>query len=184
MLDKTLKRYLRATGMALSLLAAPAIARAQTFDFQAQMQAEAAAGGAWHYQSIPCANATVTEVTPRLRSSMTQTVFTPQDYDQSGVQVGFRLSQPWRYLGNLTTSRLYVVHYQGTSGNDIMRSERAGDSVQLCLTGFPLPRIDPTTQRVICNPDKDGRGFEFRVYDYRLHAAYIGPNSEHSCGGA
>jgi hypothetical protein len=65
-----------------------------------------------------------------------------------------------------------------------MRTERVGDAVQICLTGFPLPRVDPKTHQVLCNPDADARGFEFRVYDYRQHAAYIGINSEHGCGGA
>ena len=69
-------------------------------------------------------------------------------------------------------------------GNDVMQAERPGDRVQLCLAGFPLPRVDPSTHRVECNPDSDARGFTFRVYDYRRHAAYIGMNAEHDCGGA
>jgi hypothetical protein len=171
-------------GCVLALVVWPALAAsAQAVDYQAMTQAETAAGGAWHFKSIPCAEGTVTDVTPRLRS-LNQTVFTAQDFEQSGVAVSIRFAAPWRYLAELRTTSARVVHYQGTPGNALMQSERAGDRVQVCLVSFPVPRVDPSTKRTLCDPDRDPRGFEFRVYDYRQHAAYIGPDSQHMCGGA
>ena len=61
--------------------------------------------------------------------------------------------------------------------NPIMLQERVGDRVQVCLVGTPTP-----TDR--CDPGKDSRGRIYRVYDYRLHAAYVGENGNHACGGA
>ncbi len=65
-----------------------------------------------------------------------------------------------------------------------MRSERRGDRIQVCLLSFPLPRFDKATHQWICDPDADPRGWMFRVYEYRRHAAFYGPNTQHSCGGA
>lgn len=161
-------------------VSAPAFAQASG---DAEMQAEATAGGPWHFRSIPCSDAVVKEVGPRLAEPH-QTVFTAKDYEQSGVTVVFRHPQPWHYLGSLVTTQTIVTHYQDMPGNALMRVERPGDRVQICLTGFPLPLMDPSTHHVLCDPDKDPRGFTFRVYDYRRHAAYIGMNSEHDCGGA
>ena len=55
--------------------------------------------------------------------------------------------------------------------------ERAGDSVQLCSLGH----VEGTQG---CNPAADDRGRLYRVYDYRLHAAWSATNSQHECGGA
>jgi hypothetical protein len=173
-----LHRTPTAVVVALLALGAP-VADAQDADLTAQ----SIAGGAWHFASIPCADGLVSAVSPRLTSS-TQTGFSPEDFQQSGVSVTIRFSQPWKYLARLTTTKETIVHYEGMAGNALMQSERAGDRVQVCLTGFPLPRIDPATKHVLCDPDQDPRGFEFRVYDVRRHAAYIGPNAEHACGGA
>jgi hypothetical protein len=174
-----MKRFFGWAALGVFVLFQCGAAAAQDVDFDAQT----AAGGAWHYKSVPCAMGVVSDVGPRLQS-MGQTVFTAADYDSSGVSVGIRFPQPWHFLASLSATKEYIVHYQGAAGNAIMRSERAGDSVQVCLVSFPAPRIDPATHRVLCDPDKDARGLTFRVYDVRQHAAYVGPNSEHDCGGA
>ena len=64
-----------------------------------------------------------------------------------------------------------AVDYQ--PGNPIAMRERAGDKVQTCLYSVPKN----------CPPGDD-RGKVYRTYDYRLHAAYYLPATEHSCGGA
>jgi hypothetical protein len=69
------------------------------------------------------------------------------------------------------------VHYQGDAGNGVMMSEHRGDEVQACFLGGPAPTIG-------CNPDKDLRGRDYRVWDYRQRKQYWGDNSEHGCGGA
>jgi hypothetical protein len=130
--------------------------------------------GPWHYRSIPCADSTVIRVAPRLQL-VGQTVFTADDYEQSGVQVEFA-----RRLGvdpAFPSGHASVTHYQGTVGNDVMTGERPGDRVQAGFLGYPAP----TTT---CDPDKDSRGRTYRVYDYRQRASYVGWNSEHICGGA
>ena len=98
--------------------------------------------------------------------------------------VELRLPKAPRFLNGQPISETSVVHYQDERGNSLMQSERPGDKVQVCLTAFPTPSHDPKTGQVICDPNVDPRGLVFRVYDYRRHAAYIGPDSQHSCGGA
>jgi hypothetical protein len=130
--------------------------------------------GAWHYRSVACVDTTVRSVEPRLTTDGQKT-FTAQDFEQSGVEVEFNTN-----LGSDPANpnmRAAVTHYQNTAGNNIMMRERAGDKVQVCFISRPAP----TTY---CDPDKDGRGRVFRVYDYRQHAQYSGMNSEHDCGGA
>jgi len=130
--------------------------------------------GAWRYRSVACVDTTVRSVEPRLTTDGQKT-FTAQDFEQSGVEVEFNTN-----LGSDPANpnmRAAVTHYQNTAGNNIMMRERAGDKVQVCFISRPAP----TTY---CDPDKDGRGRVFRVYDYRQHAQYSGMNSEHDCGGA
>ena len=55
--------------------------------------------------------------------------------------------------------------------------EHPGDRVQLCYLGH----VEGAQE---CHPATDDRGRLYRVYDYRLHAAWSATNSEHSCGGA
>jgi hypothetical protein len=55
--------------------------------------------------------------------------------------------------------------------------ERPGDRVQLCYLGH----VEGAPG---CNPAADDRGRLYRVYDYRLHAAWTATNSQHVCGGA
>jgi hypothetical protein len=134
----------------------------------------ALATGPWHYRSIPCVDALVKTVTPRLGSAG-QTTYTKSDYDQSGVEVTFttRLGADPAVPSALAA----VVHYQGTAGNSVMIAERPNDRVQVCVLQTPVP-----TQ--FCNPDKDSRGRVYRIWDYRQQAQYSGMNSEHDCGGA
>jgi hypothetical protein len=61
--------------------------------------------------------------------------------------------------------------------NTVMDAQAVGDKVQVCLVAFP-----ETAYR--CDPKKDSRGRFYRVFNYRLNAAYMGPNSGHLCGGA
>lgn len=129
--------------------------------------------GVWHYRSVACVNTTVRSVGPRLVGDGQKT-FTAKDFE-SGAEVEFNTT-----LGSDPANpnmRAAVVHYQDTPGNNIMMRERPGDKVQVCFVSRPAP----TTE---CDPDKDGRGRVFRVYDYRQHAQYSGMNSEHGCGGA
>lgn len=55
--------------------------------------------------------------------------------------------------------------------------QRVGDKVQVCLIHTP-------TREPGCDPTQDSRGRIYRVYNYRLRAAYSGWNSNHYCGGA
>lgn len=137
-------------------------------------QSEQYAPGVWHYRSVACVNTTVKSVEPRL-TTYGQKTFTARDFQESGVTVEFntRLGSDPANPNMLAA----VTHYQGTPGNNIMMAEHAGDRVQVCFISRPAPTK-------YCNPDKDGRGRMFRIYDYRRHAQYSGMNSEHDCGGA
>jgi hypothetical protein len=130
--------------------------------------------GPWHYHAISCVDTTVTSVTARLGSAG-QTTFTADDFKQSGVIVEFNTGLGITPL--FSSGQASVVHYQDTAGNNIMSSEHPGDRVQVCYLGGPAPTK-------YCNPDKDNRGRNYRVYDYKLHQQYWGGNSEHDCGGA
>lgn len=61
--------------------------------------------------------------------------------------------------------------------NSTLAQQKVGDKVQVCLIASP-------TKDQYCNPDQDSRGRFFRVYNYRLKAAYSGTNANHLCGGA
>ncbi len=137
-------------------------------------QDERYAPGVWHYRSVACVNTTVRSVEPRLTGGG-QNTFTVQDFEQSGVEVEFNTT-----LGSDPANphmRAAVVHYQNTAGNNIMMKEHTGDKVQVCFLSRPAPEVG-------CDPDEDGRGRVFRVYDYRQRTQYSGMNSEHDCGGA
>ena len=129
--------------------------------------------GPWHYRAISCVDTTVVSVTPRLGNDG-QTDFTAEDFKETGVAVTFNTSLGMQPLFRGQAS---VVHYQDTTGNNIMVAEHRGDRVQVCYLGGPAP-----TQ--YCNPDQDSRGRQYRVYDYRQRKQYWGGNSEHDCGGA
>jgi hypothetical protein len=129
--------------------------------------------GVWHYRSVACVNTTVKLVTPRLTGD-DQKTFTKQDFE-SGVFVEFDTT-----LGSDPANpKMFaaVAHYQNTPGNNVMMNEHPGDKVQVCFISRPAPTTG-------CDPDTDGRGRVFRVYDYRQHAQYAGQNGEHGCGGA
>ncbi|HEV3091874.1 MAG TPA: hypothetical protein VGX91_10605 [Candidatus Cybelea sp.] len=143
-------------------------------DAPAFAQDEQYAPGVWKYRSVACVDTTVRSVQPRLMSD-DQKTYTPADFQQSGVFVEFNTT-----LGSDPVNRnmrAAVTHYQGTPGNAIMIREHRGDKVQVCFLSRPAPTL-------YCDPDTDGRGRMFRVYDYRQHAQYSGMNSEHDCGGA
>ena len=131
--------------------------------------------GVWHYHTISCVDTTVLSVTPRL-GSPGQTAFSTSDFVQSGVIVTFN-TRLGVYAPAEPGARAAVTHYQDTAGNNVMMREHRGDKVQVCFLGGPAP----TTT---CNPDTDGRGRLYRVYDYRERAQYAGQNEEHDCGGA
>ncbi len=130
--------------------------------------------GPWHYRSVACVDTSVTKVVPRL-GSVGQTTFTAADFRQSGVIVSFasRLGVDPLYPQQHAT----VTHYQDMAGNAVMTAEHPGDRVQLCFLGGPAPTA-------YCDPDKDGRGRNYRVWDYEQRAQYAGMNDEHDCGGA
>ncbi len=140
------------------------------------------AGGAWTPGPfVPCTTGKVTSVGPRLEiPAGTPTA----ERFGSGVEVEYALPSAPRWFNSQTFHAARVVHYDHERGNAIMSRERPGDRVQVCFVAFPTPLHEPSTGAVICNPNVDSRGFEYRVYDYRLHAAYAGPDSQHSCGGA
>jgi len=69
------------------------------------------------------------------------------------------------------------VSLVGYSVSAVVLRERLGDRVQLCYLGH-VEGAD------VCHPATDDRGRLFRVYDYRLHAAWSATNSQHMCGGA
>ncbi len=129
--------------------------------------------GPWHFRAMSCVDTTVSEVTPRLVNEG-QTHFTAADY-QAGVQVFFNTGLGITPL--FSHGRAAVVHYQNVPGNGVMAAEHSGDRVQVCYLGGPAPTR-------FCDPDKDDRGRNYRVYDYKTHKQYWGMNSEHGCGGA
>ena len=140
------------------------------------------AGGAWHAgKNVPCAEGVVTSVHSRLvepgEAGGHQTF-------ESGVVVEFKLPTAPKFLNDQPSPAATVVHYDDDRTNPLMESEKAGDRVQVCLVAFPTPTHDPKTGKVICDPNVDPRGLIYRVYDYKHHAAYTGPDSQHGCGGA
>lgn len=66
---------------------------------------------------------------------------------------------------------------RGASPSSALAKQKVGDRVQVCLVFRPA---DGDT----CHPDRDPRGRFYRVYNYRLRAAYTGTNANHLCGGA
>ncbi|MBV8373374.1 MAG: hypothetical protein JOY69_08955 [Candidatus Eremiobacteraeota bacterium] len=140
-------------------------------------------GRAWPAKRLPCTNATVSQVRPRLDGSETQTVFTKADFD-SGVEVIFALPKGYRFFNAPYDIQASVTHYQNETQNALMMNEKPGDRVQVCLIGTPTPEYNAAQKLWICNPDYDARGYSFRVYDYKRHAAYYGGATEHGCGGA
>ena len=103
---------------------------------------------------------------------------------RSGVAVEYKLPTAPKFLNGQPFPTARVVHYDSDLGNTLMESERAGDRVQVCLFSFPTPTHDLETGKTVCDPNEDPRGLEYRVYDYKRRAAYMGPDTEHSCGGA
>jgi hypothetical protein len=103
---------------------------------------------------VRCVDTTFVKATDRFGSSV-------QGPDANGMDVVF---------ANHVSLVAYTV-------STVVLRERAGDRVQLCFLGH----IEGAHT---CNPATDDRGRMYRVYDYRLHAAWSATNSQHMCGGA
>lgn len=93
-----------------------------------------------------------------------------------------RFGKPVGSQANFPTAGMTVAFANGVrliaySVSDVALRERAGDRVQLCFLGH----IEGTQG---CITAADSRGRLYRVYDYRLHAAWSAMNSQHTCGGA
>jgi len=181
-----MKRMRAAVFAIAAVAAAPCVAAAQPFGtapVDRTMHDWTVAGGPWHFRSVPCVDGTVTAVGPRL-ANPGQTRFTAQDYKNSGVEIEVRLARPTAFLPGMVRGTAAVVHYQDDYDNAFIGGEKRGDRVQVCLMGFPTPTYDAARKQYICNPDADPRGWWFRMYDYRRHKAFFGPDTEHGCGGA
>lgn len=188
--DSAMRVLLRiSSGVAIALLLALSVrarAEAQVLPTAAELRAQHDAitgGGPWRFAHVPCTEGTVQGVVPRLQT-LNQHVFTAQDFRASGVIVTVRLAEPTAFVRGVPMRTASVTHYQDDFDNDIMAAERRGDRVQVCLMSFPTPTYIAAQKQYGCDPDKDPRGWRFRVYDYRQHAAYYGSSSEHDCGGA
>jgi hypothetical protein len=146
-----------------------------------ETEREALAGGAWHAgRFVACSDGVVTGVHPRLEEPLVH----GKPAFESGVVVEMKLPASPRFFNGQAFPTAIVVHYQDERGNALMQSETPGTHVQVCLAGFPTPSSEADTGKPICDPNSDPRGFIFRVYDYHRHAAFMGPDSQHSCGGA
>ncbi|MDQ2858313.1 MAG: hypothetical protein M3R53_06635 [Candidatus Eremiobacteraeota bacterium] len=172
-------RTLGLIASALTLLL-QSVAGVQAATVADEQESMALAGGAWQAgKNVPCVDGFVTAVHSRLEEPASA----HQTFD-SGVVVEIRLPSSPKFLNGRSFRNAAVVHYDGDRTNKLMQSEKIGDKVQVCLVAFPTPTHDPQTGKVVCNPNIDPRGLVYRVYDYRHHAAYMGPDSQHSCGGA
>ena len=139
------------------------------------------AGGAWHPgKFVPCAEGVVTNVQPRLDEGNVPAA----ERFASGVSVEMRIPTAPKFLNGQPFPFARVVHYDRDLGNAVMEAEHPGDRVQVCLFSFPTPSYDLSSGKIVCDPNEDPRGMMFRVYDYKRHAAYLGPTTEHGCGGA
>jgi hypothetical protein len=151
--------------VALAMIVSPVAGKTQTPDPGLR--------GPWHYLSVACVDTTVYRVEPRL-AARGQRTFTKAEFKNEGVEVTFN-----SYLGMgaaFPGMRAMVTHYEFEDGDGLMTEERPGDKVQLCFLDGPTPNAT-------CNPDRDPRGREYRIFDYKRHASYDGWNEEHGCGG-
>lgn len=94
--------------------------------------------------------------------------------DRFGKPVGSQLNFPTAGMDVTFANRVTLVAY---SVSEVAFRERPGDRVQLCFLGH----VEGTQG---CMTAADSRGRVYRVYDYRLHAAWTAMNSQHACGGA
>lgn len=113
--------------------------------------------GSEFIQPISCVETRFESITDRFGKP----VGSAPDFPTAGMRVAF-------------ANRVMLVAY---SVSEVALRERAGDRVQLCFLGH----IEGTQG---CIPAADSRGRLYRVYDYRLHAAWSAMNSQHACGGA
>jgi hypothetical protein len=94
--------------------------------------------------------------------------------DRFGKPVGSQLNFPTAGMDVTFANGVTLVAY---SVSEVALRERSGDHVQLCFLGH----VEGTQG---CITAADPRGRVYRVYDYRLHAAWTAMNSQHACGGA
>jgi hypothetical protein len=123
--------------------------------------------------SLACVETTVVSVRARQYSR-----------DMNGKRVlttaGFGMVTFASYLGeeNVLRDRPHAtVTIAEQPGADVAAAERPEDRVRLCLLSMPV-------RQGRCDPEYDPRGREYRVWDYRQHAAYVGSTGGHDCGGA
>jgi hypothetical protein len=175
-----MKRRYAAIALLAALLGAAPAAVADVAQADDELH-ESLAGGAWHPGTyVACADGVVTAVHARLDEPDAG----GKPSFGSGVVVEMRLPSAPKFFNGYAFHSAAVVHYDHEPSNALMQSETPGSRVQVCLAGFPTPAHDPDTGKVICDPNEDPRGFVFRVYDYRRRAAFMGPDSQHGCGGA
>ena len=85
-------------------------------------------------------------------------------------------------LASLNASGMRADYGNGVSVTSYEMSQvaalqRKGERVQTCFLGG----VEGTPT---CIPSDDRRGRVYRIYVYRLHAAFTAMNSSHACGGA
>ncbi len=176
-----MRRAIEAALLAIAFVASGCIAGSAA-PADDETEAETIAGGPWPAGPyVPCAPGIVTFVGPRLEEPPGTP---PAERFSSGVGVEIAIPSKPRFLNGQAFPTARVVHYQGDAGNALMASEKRGDRVQVCFVAFPHPLRDAKTKATICDPATDLRGMTYRIYDYAKHAAYAGPDSQHSCGGA
>jgi hypothetical protein len=145
--------------------AAIAIATVLALSAPATKQAAAAEGSP--QQSVgQCEDSTITSVSYYFQDDP-KSGFVVEFSSQLGVGSG-------TYDGTQEHAR--VVDRSETP-NRVIAREHPGDRVRVCLVQYPQKDQD-------CDPDKDWRGRQYRVYDYRLGESYTGWNANHLCGGA
>ncbi len=97
--------------------------------------------------------------------------------DRFGKPVGAPPSSPAAGTTGMNVTFANKVTLVAYSVSEVVYRERVGDRVQLCFLGH----IEGTQD---CKPATDLRGWFYRVFDYRLNAAWTAMNSQHACGGA
>lgn len=155
------QRFLAAVSLFVSTISFPAYATA------APAPAIVATSG------VACVDTTVINVRPRQ--------FVKDPFGKLVVPgYGFGVITFASYLGeeNVVHDRPHAtVAFADLPGDKVPAAERVGDRVRLCLLSEPV-------REGRCDPTRDWRGREYRVWDNRQHASYSGSNAEHVCGGA
>ncbi len=106
-------------------------------------------------------------------STVSKTGFYFENTPTSGVYATFRSKLGVSQFKDATAA----IVDRSASSNSVLGQFKVGDRVQVCLISTPA-------KNQYCDPTKDSRGRYYRVYNYRLRAAYSGTNANHLCGGA